>query len=93
MERDDSSGNRWKHTKKPFFSPSFTNLLIMIPRTIHQIWMQGQEVLPAKYQAFQQTWKQEKDFAYEFWDQKGLKILLISSNNPEWQRITIYALH
>src|SRR6478609_4350884 len=63
------------------------HLLTMIPRTIHQIWMQGQEVLPAKYQAFQQTWKQEKDFHYELWDQQRIENLLVSSNNPEWQRI------
>lgn len=43
-----------------------------IPHIIHQIWFQGESVIPEKYRAFRKTWKDQDTFRYEFWDEERI---------------------
>lgn len=45
---------------------------VVIPKTIHQIWYQGQSQIPSKYRAFMKTWTDQQDLRYEFWDEKRI---------------------
>jgi inositol phosphorylceramide mannosyltransferase catalytic subunit len=51
----------------------------VIPNNIHQIWFQGENVIPAKYRAFQSTWKdtvKHPSYTYNFWDISSIENLL-----------------
>lgn len=58
----------------------------MIPRIIHQIWFQGIEKLPKKYEYFQSTWKTQAEFEYKFWDEGSIKLLISSREEDEWKK-------
>lgn len=56
-----------------------------IPHCIHQIWFQGSSVVPVKYSIFQETWKQEKDFEYAFWEERSIDSLMDSVPFSKWK--------
>ncbi len=49
----------------------------MIPKIIHQIWIQGQNKLPKKYHNWQNSFKKfNPKFKYILWDDNKIKLLL-----------------
>ena len=45
-----------------------------IPRIIHQIWYQGEALLPEKYRGFRGTWKKNHpDWEFILWDEKNMR--------------------
>jgi len=57
-----------------------------IPMIIHQIWFQGRQDIPGKYQAFRQTWLQQ-GCPYHFWEEESIKSILSSNDVPPlWKR-------
>lgn len=56
----------------------------MIPKIIHQIWFQSEKNLPLKYKIFQQTWKNQPDFQYEFWDDQRIRKDILGHCSKEW---------
>lgn len=48
-----------------------------IPKILHQIWFQGQQVLPEKYHPMRQTWLDlHPGWKQMFWDQPRMESLL-----------------
>jgi hypothetical protein len=48
-----------------------------IPRIIHQIWYQGEDQLPAKYQRYRESWrKHHPEWEHRFWDAPRMRELL-----------------
>ncbi len=48
-----------------------------IPKIIHQIWIQGYDNLPLRYQHQAKTWqKRNPSWEYRFWDEHSLKTLI-----------------
>ena len=55
-----------------------------IPRKIHQIWMQGEELIPAKFKKYQNKIKnQHKGWEYKLWNELEI-IDLIKKTNINW---------
>lgn len=53
--------------------------IMMIPRIIHQIWIQGFDKAPVKLQTYSQECQRvNSDFQYIFWDEKSITKLLES---------------
>lgn len=49
----------------------------MIPKIIHQIWFQGEDKIPSKYNEYRDTWfKLHSDYKYQLWDDKKIIKLL-----------------
>ena len=50
-----------------------------IPKTIHQIWYQGEDNVPEEYRYYASTWrKYNKNYEYLLWDQDDISKLLCS---------------
>lgn len=48
-----------------------------IPRIIHQIWIQGIDVMPARYQELTSTWRRHHPgWTHRLWDEGSLRALL-----------------
>jgi hypothetical protein len=71
----------------------------MIPRKIHQIWMQGKLSIPSKYKSAHQSWKElHPTYTIKVWDEFELEALckntywsqLISMTSTLIQRADIY---
>lgn len=55
-----------------------------IPKVIHQIWIQGADVVPTLYQQNSNTWrKNNRDWEYRLWDEPSL-LALMHEKAPEW---------
>ncbi|MGI3212782.1 glycosyltransferase family 32 protein [Roseovarius tibetensis] len=66
----------------------------MIPKIIHQIWLQGHDSLPVKYHGSESKWRNVSPAAdYFFWDEVSLE-RLVSNQYPEflkvWTRLKPY---
>lgn len=61
-----------------------TNFEEKIPYLIHQIWFQGEEEIPIKYNTFRKGWKDLTNFKYEFWDETRIKTMM--DFFPEYKR-------
>lgn len=49
----------------------------MIPKIIHQIWIQGCNKLPEKHKKYSDKWKQQKGYQYICWNDITIKNLII----------------
>lgn len=55
-----------------------------IPRSIHQIWIQGADALPPQYRAAALTWKNRNPgWTHRLWDEESLRALMLA-RAPEW---------
>jgi mannosyltransferase OCH1-like enzyme len=58
----------------------------MYPKIIHQIWLQGEDQVPSKYDSYIQSVKQlHADWEYKLWDDKKISALL--DKYPDWKII------
>lgn len=49
----------------------------MIPKILHQIWLQGERDIPARYLPYRETWQSaHPDWHLELWDDERLQALL-----------------
>ncbi len=63
-----------------------------IPNAIHQIWFQGENELPEKYQVFRSTWMNQMNFNYKLWDGEDIYKFIQSSNDNLLENLEIDCL-
>jgi len=55
----------------------------MIPRIIHQIWIQGCDMIPDTFRTYAEVWKKKKGFRYYCWSDESILLLIQESFEPE----------
>jgi mannosyltransferase OCH1-like enzyme len=55
-----------------------------IPRQVHQIWIQGADVLPQQYRSGVSSWKKHNTgWTHRLWDEESLRALMLE-RGPDW---------
>lgn len=64
---------------------------LMVSKTIHQIWWQGKEDVPAHFQPLQQSWDvHHKNWQHKLWDESAIVALV--NESYQWFAPTFHAL-